>query len=162
MQLQLHLREVGRLVVQHTFNSLEPEDVQTLPKHVCLESSDYTRLNRKTRQSVWTLFGQICLRRAGYRSTHKDGEGCLFPLTHSLGLLQGASPALASHAGRLFCGAGMTQSQTLERLRWDNGVGWGVKKLRQFLAELSRRLTPQRHECQVARVLELLAQAHGK
>jgi hypothetical protein len=160
-QLQLKLRELGRLVVQHTYNTLETDDVNALPKHVRFEGSLYTRLNRKTPQQVWTLFGQIRLRRIGYRSTCKGGEPALFPLAHVLGLIHGASPALASHAGRLFCGAGMTQSQTRERLRRDHGVGWGVKKLRQFLQELSERLAPQRHDSQVARLLQLLAEAHA-
>jgi hypothetical protein len=157
--LQLHLREMGHQVLRHTHNSLEPDDVHALPKHVRFEATSYTRINRKTPQHVWTLFGQVCLHRAGYRSTSKGGEPTLFPLAHSLGLIHGATPALASHAGRLFCQAGMTQRQIRERLRIDHDVGWGVKKLRQFLAGLSERLLPQRHGCQVARLLELLAQA---
>jgi hypothetical protein len=160
-QLQLHLREMGRQVVEHTCNALEPHDIHVLPKHVRFEGACYTRLGRKTPQHVWTLFGQVCLRRVGYRSTCKDGSPTLFPLVHSLGLIHGASPALASQAGRLFCSAGMTQSQVRERLRAEYGVGWGVKKLRQFLAELSERLTPQRHDSQKTRLLELLAQAHA-
>ncbi len=159
-QLQRHLREMGRSVVEHTYNALEG-DVHALPRHVRFEATFYTRINRKTPQHVWTLFGQVCLRRVGYRSTSKGGEPTLFPLAHILGLVHGASPALASHAGRLFCAAGMTQSQTRERLRADCGVGWGVKKLRQFLAELSERLTPQRHAVQVARVVELLTLAYA-
>jgi hypothetical protein len=158
-KLQLRLREMGRQILQHTYNCLEPDDVTALPKHVRFEGTAYTRLARKTPQQAWTLFGQIRLRRVGYRSTSKGEQPTLFPLVHSLGLFHGASPALASHAGRLFAAAGMTQSQIRERLRQDHGVGWGVKKLRQFTAELSKRLTPQRHDCQVARLLELLTQA---
>src|SRR5207249_2001460 len=154
-------REMGRSVVQHTYNAIEPADVHTLPGHVRFEGTLYTRTNRKTPQHVWTLFGQVCLRRSGYRSTSKGGEPTLFPLVHTLGLIHGASPALASHAGRLFASAGMTQRQIRERLRVDHGVGWGVKKLRQFLAAVSECMTPQRHECQVKRVLELLRQAHA-
>jgi hypothetical protein len=159
-QLQLQLRELGRRVVQHSYNALEPENVDVLPKHVRFEGACYTRLNRKTPQHVWTLFGQIRVRRVGYRSTTKNGDPTLFPLAGALGLVHGASPALASHAGQLFAGAGMTQDQVRARLRAEYGVGWGVKKLRQFLKELSERLTPQRHESQVARLLELLAEAH--
>jgi hypothetical protein len=158
-QLQLHLREMGRQVVQHTYNALEPHDVHVLPRHVHFEGASYTRLGRKTPQHVWTLFGPVCLRRVGYRSTSKGGEPTLFPLVHSLGLIHGASPALASHAGRLFASAGMTQSLMRARLRAEYGVGWGVKKLRQFLAELSERMAPQRHASQKKRLLELLAQA---
>jgi hypothetical protein len=160
-QLQLHLRELGRQVLQHTYNALEPNDIRVLPKHVRFEGTCYTRLGRKTPQHVWTLFGQVCLRRVGYRSSRNDGEPTLFPLAHSLGLIHGASPALASYAGGLFAGAGMTQSQTRERLRAECGVGWGVKKLRQFLAALDERLRPQRHDSQVKRLVDLLAQAHA-
>jgi len=160
-QLQRHLREMGRQVVEHTYNALEPHDVHALPKHVRFEGTCYTRLGRKTPQHAWTLFGQLCLRRVGYRSTCKDGEPTLFPLVHGLGLTHGASPALASHAGRLFASAGMTQSLIRALLRAECGVGWGVKKLRQFLAELSERLAPQRHDGQKARLLGLLAQAHA-
>lgn len=160
-RLQQHLQELGRQVVQHTYNAVEPADVYALPGHVRFEGSLYTRINRQTPQQAWTLFGQIRLCRTGYRSTCKDGSPTLFPLAHTLGLFHGASPALASRAGRLFASAGMTQSLIQERLRSDHGVGWGVKKLRQFLKELSERLTPQRHDCQVARLLELLSQAQA-
>jgi hypothetical protein len=160
-QVQLRLRELGRLVVQHTYNALESDDVQVLPKHVRFLDILYTRLARKTKQHVWTLFGQIRLYRIGYRSTCKGGEPTLFPLGHCLGLCQGVSPALASHAGRLFAAAGMTQRATLQRLRADCGVSWGVKKLRQFLKALQDRLDPVRHDCQVRRLLELLGQAQA-
>src|SRR5262249_16763703 len=132
-QLQLRLRELGRQVVEHTYNAVEVAEVDALPKHVHFEGTSYTRLNRKTPQQVWTLFGSFRLFRVGYRSTSKGGEPTLFPLVHSLGLIHGASPALASHAGGLAASAGMTQKLIRERLRADHGVGWGVKKLRQFL-----------------------------
>jgi hypothetical protein len=157
-QLQLHLRAFGRLTVQHTYNALEPADVQTLPKHVNCHGS-YTRLNRKTPQNVWTLFGQVRLRRVGYRSTTKDGSPTLFPLTHSLGLIEGATPALAGQVACLFSSTGMTQGQTRQRLRQDHGVGWGVKKLREVTGALAEMLAPQRHACQVDRLLELLERA---
>jgi len=160
-QLQLRLREMGRRAVEHTYNALEPDDVATLPKHVRFEGACYTRLNRKTPQHVWTLFGQIRLFRVGYRSTTKNGDATLFPLAHALGLTHGASPALASLAGRLFAGAGMTQRQIRALLRAEHGIGWGVKKLRQFLWALDERMTPQRHDSQVARLLSLLAEAHA-
>jgi hypothetical protein len=160
-QVQLRLRELGRQVLQHTYNTLEPQDVHALPKHVRFAGSSYTRTGRKTPQHVWTLFGQIRLHRVGYRSTCKDGSPTLFPLAHSLGLIHGAAPALASHAGRLAAAAGMTQSLIRDRLRAECGVGWGVKKLRQFLAAFAERLTPQRHDSQVARLVELLGQAQA-
>jgi hypothetical protein len=100
-QLQETLRELGRGVVQHTYNHLEPADVQTLAKHVQFEGCSHTRLNAKTPQNAWTLFGQIRLWRVGYRPTDKSGDPTLFPLAMALGLVQGASPALFHGAAPL-------------------------------------------------------------
>ena len=77
----------------------------------------------------------------------------------ALGLVQGASPALAERAAHLLGATGMTQGQTLARLRQDHGVGWGVKKLRQVADALSSALAEQRHGAQVEKLLELLGQA---
>ena len=158
-QLREALRELGRGVVQHTYNHLEPADVQTLAKHVQFEASWYTRLNAKTPQNTWTLFGQIRLWRVGYRPSDKSDDATIFPLALALGLVQGASPALAERAAHLLGATGMTQGQTLERLRRDHGVGWGVKKLRQVADALSSALAEQRHGAQVEKLLELLGQA---
>jgi hypothetical protein len=158
-QLQDELRSLGRQVVQWTYNQVEPANVQTLSQHVCYEASCYTRLQRKTPQEAWTLFGAIRLWRVGYRPTDKSGDPTLFPLTLGLGLVHGASPALAGRAAQLLGDTGMTQRRTLQRLRQDYGVGWGVKKLRQVTAAVAQAQTEQRHEVQVDRVLALLQQA---
>jgi hypothetical protein len=159
-QLQETLRELGRGIVQHTYNHLEPlADLQALAKHVHFEAGLYTRLNAKTPQHAWTLFGQIRLWRVGYRPTDQSGEPTIFPLALSLGLVQGASPALAERAAYFLGATGMSQGQTLQRLRQDHGVGWGVKKLRQVADAVSQALTAQRHETQVEKLLELLRQA---
>lgn len=158
-QLQNELRELGRVVVQHTYNHLEPSKVDALPAHVQFEGGQYTRLTKKTPQNVWTLFGQIRLRRVGYRPTDKSGEPTIFPLALSLGLVHGASPALAERAGQLLGDTGMTQRQTLQRLRQNYGVGWGVKKLREVTDAVSQAMTQQRHEVQVEKLLELLREA---
>lgn len=160
-ELRLHeaLRELGRGIAQHTYNHLEPDDPADLAKHVRFEATLYTRLNAKTPQNAWTHFGQIRLRRTGYRPTDKDGDPTLFPLALALGLVHGASPALAERAAQLLAGAGMTQQQALARLRQGHGVGWGVKQLRQVTAAVSRALAPQRHGAQVQQVLAWLGQA---
>src|SRR5579883_1572247 len=44
-QLQDALRELGRELVQWTYNHLEPASVATLAKHVRFEAGPYTRLN---------------------------------------------------------------------------------------------------------------------
>ena len=158
-QLQDELRELGREVVQWTYNHLEPAAVEALAKHVHFEASPYTRLNAKTPQNAWTLFGQIRLGRVGYRPTDKSGDPTIFPLVLGLGLVQGASPALAGRAAQLLGSTGMSQQRTLDRLRQDYGVGWGVKKLRQVTDAVAQALTEQRHETQVEKLLELLRQA---
>ena len=63
-QVQEELRELGRGVAQWTYNQFEPETA-ALPKHVRFEAGPYTRLNHKTPQNVWTLFGQVRLWRVG-------------------------------------------------------------------------------------------------
>jgi hypothetical protein len=158
-QLQETLREFGRGIVQYTYNHLEPADVQVLAKHAQFEGCCYTRLNAKTPQNAWTLFGQIRLQRIGYRPSDKSGDPTLFPLAMALGLVQGASPALAERTAHLLGATGMTQGQTLERLRRDHAVGWGVKKLRQAADALSSALAEQRHAAQVDKLLDLLGQA---
>jgi hypothetical protein len=152
------LREVGRTVTQWTYNQAEAA-VETLPKHVWFEASEYTRLNAKTPQTVWTLFGPVRLWRVGYRPTTKTGDATLFPVTLSLGLVEGATPALAERASWLLGSSGMTQRQTLERLRQDQGVSWGVKKLRQVTAAVAHALVAQQHEVHVKKLLDLLKQA---
>jgi hypothetical protein len=158
-QLQDHVRGMARQTVQWTYNHVEPRDVQELTKHVDFDGSCYTRLNKKTPQQAWTLFGPIRLQRVGYRPTDKNGEATLFPLALSLGLVHGASPALAERAAQLLADTGMTQSRTLARLRQDCGVGWGVKKLRHVTAAVSEAMTAQRHDVQIDRLLALLEQA---
>jgi hypothetical protein len=158
-QLQDELRELGRELVQWTYNHLEPTAVELLAKHVHFEGGPYTRLKVKTPQNAWTLFGQIRLWRVGYRPTDKSGDPTIFPLALALGLVHGASPALAGRAAQLLGGTGMSQQRTLDRLRQDYGVGWGVKKLRQVTDAVAQAVTAQQHETQVQRLRELLGQA---
>lgn len=158
-QLQEHVRELARVVTQWTYNHLEPAAVAALAKHVQFHGDLFTRLNRKTPQNVWTLFGQIRLHRVGYRSTDQNGEPTLFPAAVALGLVHGASPALAERVGVLIGAAGMSQQRVLDQLRRDHGVGWGVKKLREVTAALAAEVTVHRHEVQVEKVLDWLRTA---
>jgi len=157
-QVNEHLREAGRQFVQALYNHAEPA-ADACPKHVRFDLVFYTRLNRKTPQNAWTLFGQIRLRRSGYRPSDKSAEPTLFPLAMALGLVQGASPALAERAAGLMGDTGMTQQTVLRRLQEDHGVGWGVKKLRQVTAAVSAAMAEERQEVQTAKLLELLQQA---
>jgi len=152
------LRETGRQLLQVVYNHAEPA-VESLPKHVYFEAGLYTRLNEKTLQNAWTWFGQIRLERVGYRPSDKSGDATIFPLAMALGLIEGATPALAERAAGLMSDTGMTQQAVLGRLRQDHGVGWGVKKLRQVTAWMSAAMAEQRQEVQTGKLLELLEQA---
>lgn len=157
-QIDEVLREVGRQMVQAVYNHVEPA-AESLPKHVQFEAGLYTRLNRKTPQNAWSLFGQIRLWRVGYRPSDKSGDATLFPLAMALGLIAGATPALAERAAGLMSDTGMTQQAVLKRLKQDHGVGWGVKKLRQVTALVSAEMAEQRQEVQVEKLLAWLQQA---
>lgn len=154
-RLNERLRETGRQIAQAVYNHAEPA-AESLPKHVWFEASLYTRLNRKTPQNVWTLFGQVRLQRIGYRPSDKSGDPTIFPLALALGLIHGATPALAERAAGLMSDTGMTQQAVLKRLKQECGVGWGVKKLRQVTAFVSAEMAEQRQEVQVEKLLELL------
>lgn len=78
-EVQEALLELGRALVQGAYNQLEPADVNSLPKHVNFEADLHTRLNAKTPQNAWTLFGQIRLWRTGYRPSAKSGDATIFP-----------------------------------------------------------------------------------
>ena len=89
-ELDKELQELGRDITQWTYNRIEPE-VASLAKHVWFEASQYTRLNQKTPQNVWTLFGQIKLQRVGYRPTDKSGGVESLSCACSCGFLGSAS-----------------------------------------------------------------------
>jgi hypothetical protein len=158
-QVQAVVREVGRVGVQWAFNQSEPSRVASLPSHVEFETGPYTRLKRKTPQEVATTFGKIRLLRVGYRPTHKTGDPTIFPLAQQLGIVAGATPALAERAARYQAEAGASQRRTLERLKLEHGVDWGVKKLRQVIDRVAEAMTAERHEVQVEKLLQLLEQA---
>ena len=154
-------RESNRLVTELAYNQAEPEAPDALPKHVWFEGGFYRRLNQKTcNQHVATRFGKITLRRFAYRDD-ETGDGCIFPLEMQLGLVEGATPALADRVARYMAETGATQRRVLERLEQDHGVNWGTKKLRDFTRIQADRMDSFRHAMQVARVLELLEEARN-
>ncbi|OWK39904.1 hypothetical protein [Fimbriiglobus ruber] len=116
------VRELGRQVVQFRYDRVEPAAVADHPKSAHFERERYTRGYAKTPQNVWTLFGQIRVGRVGYRPS-QAGEPMLFPLAHRLGLVHGASPALAARACQFLAEAGSNQQRVMDRLRTDHGVG---------------------------------------
>ena len=152
-------RELARQLVEQIYNHLEPEQPEQMPHDVHFEAGDYRRRNDKTRNAhVATLFGTIELRRYAYRYWH-GREKCIFPLEMQLGLVQGATPALAEAAARYMAEAGATQQAVLSRLRQQHGVSWGAERLRATAQEVAQSLTQVREEVQVERLLELLQKA---
>jgi hypothetical protein len=152
-------REMNRLLTEFAYNKMEPDAPDSLPKHIWFEGGFYRRLNHKTRnQHVATRFGKVTLWRFPYRDDH-TGDGCVFPVEAQLGLVEGATPALADRAARYMAEAGATQRLVLERLKHDHGVCWGTETLRNFTQIQADRMDSFRHAMQVARVLELLEAA---
>jgi hypothetical protein len=158
-QVQAELRELGRVSVEWAYNRVEPSRTDALPQHVECEAGLYTRLKRKTVQDVATSFGKIRLWRVGYRPTQKTGDATIFPLAQQLGIVAGATPALAERAAYYQAEAGATQRRTLQRLKQAHGVDWGVKKLRQVIDRVAEAMAAERHEVQVEKLLHWLEQA---
>ena len=156
--LELLLREIGRLIVEWTYNPLEPDQPELLPIRLDFLGEHYRRANKKTaNRHVSTLFGKITLWRFLYRS-HETGEPSIIPLEIRLGLEDGtATPALADWIGRY--AADCTQGTVLELLEQRHGVRWSVDKLREVTAAVSRGMSAHCHDAQVERLLDLLAQA---
>ncbi len=162
-QLQRLLCELGRRIVEWTFNGLEPAASQAMPGSIQFAGESYRRGARQPRRGlVATLFGPIRLVRWLYRA-RTVGEPALFPLEINLGIeAGGATPALAERVGWL--SAVGTQSATLAILAAEHGVKWSVATLRKLLAGVAEALAVWRHPAQVARLLEWLQQAdrsHG-
>lgn len=162
-QLAQQVRQVARTAAEFAYNHLEPETPQELPPHVQYEAGQYRRLNRKTpNREVATRFGKITLWRHGYRYVQRDtAEPTIFPLEIQLGLVEGATPALASVAAQALAEAGATQEVALARLREQHGVEWGVKKLRAVAEQLSHGMERFRREQQAKQAVDWLRQAYA-
>lgn len=157
--LQTLLRELGRQIVEWVFNHLEPSTIADMPSQLTFENECYRlRSRRPHRGGIATLFGTMRLERFLYQPW-TPGEPAIFPLERNLGIEPGgATPALALRA--CWLAAGMTQQQTLEVLRQEHGVSLSVATLRKLLGAVSEQLAAQRHDVQVAQLLELLNQAN--
>ena len=160
-RLQQEGRELLRQVAEWTYNRLSPEQAADTPHDVQHAGQGYRRLNVKTpNRNMATLFGKTTLWRHGYRAWERDaGEPAIFPLERQLGLVEGATPALAEAAVRYLAETGATQQTVLQRLWREHGVEWGVKKLRAVTGNLSPAMESFRREFQAQQVLRLLRQA---
>lgn len=155
-RLKRLLDQIGREIVEWTYNRCEPSDVADLPPRIWLDEFEYRR-NRKTHRQVACLFGPITLCRCVYQAVLPE-EASVFPLEHALGVVMHlATPALADVVGRLT--AELTQQQTLEVLGERHGLSWSVGSLRKVVAVLADALAPLRHEAQVTQLLTWLRKA---
>jgi hypothetical protein len=159
--VQQATRELARGATQWTYNHVEPAAVRDLPPEVHFEGDAYRRLGKKTPQALSTLFGTIRLRRLGYRAAPAVGEPVLFPLCRALGVVHGATPALAERVACYQAEAGATQKRTLERLRREHGVSLGVKRLRQITAFVATAMEEHRLETQAEQVVAWLKEAQS-
>ncbi len=99
-RLQELLRELGRIIVEWTFNHLEPHDRKDLPAQIDSGGTWYRRRCKTPNRTVATVFGTITLWRMLYQDIH-GVEPSIFPLEIRLGLEAGrATPALAERAAR--------------------------------------------------------------
>ena len=160
-ETQLHdqLRELGRIIVEWTFNHVEPHDPRDMPNQMCFQGVWYRRRSKTPNRSVATLFGTITLWRYLYQPLH-GVEPSIFPLEIRLGLEAGlATPALTERVGQ--AAVTSTQNTVLADLKRDHGVSWSVATLRKVIAGVSEGMEPHRHDALVAQVLAWLEQAHA-
>jgi hypothetical protein len=151
------LREIGRLLVEHVVNRIEPEDERELPQHERFDGEIYRRKQKSPLRNLNCTFGRIELKRCLYQPLETSGR-CLFPLERRLGSVGGvATPALADEAAQ--AAADQPQRQVLDGLRERQGVSWSAQTLRKVVVAVSELYTPQRHEAQVQMLLGWLRAA---
>jgi len=156
-RLQELLRELGRIIVEWTFNHLEPHDRKDLPAQVESGGTWYRRRSKTPNRSVATVFGTITLWRMLYQDVH-GVEPSIFPLEIHLGLESGrATPALAERAAR--AAVALPQGAVLAVLRADHGVQWSATTLRAVIAEVAAGMGDHRGNAQADRLLSWLEQA---
>lgn len=152
------VREIGRMLMQTTIQSLEPS-ADKLPADLYAQCGGYRRRSDQTaNRSIATRFGTITLWRTGYRSWQRDGE-TIFPLELMLGFVQNVTPAMLDWIGQKTAAAGMSQQAILTAMKMDSGVSMGVKRLRNCIESLASQLEPLRQTQQVDRLLNLLEMA---
>jgi hypothetical protein len=159
-RLAERLRDLGRDLLESLYNRLEGDDPHKLPSHLRLEGEDYRIVRDKTRHAVDTLFGPIALERHLYRPVARDSaEQSIAPVERVLGVVEGATPALAEAAARYAATAGASQRQVQDQLSAQHGVTIGTKRLRALLEHVSGTMAEARQDLQAQRLLALLARA---
>jgi hypothetical protein len=159
------LRELGRRILERTYQRVEPDAADELPARCEWDGLEFSRRRVPTphRGGLGTLCGTITLHRFTYEplaEARDEGQRSLAPLELALGIVAGnATPALAERVGRL--AAGHTQSEVLETLAAEHGVSWSVSVLRNVTQELAAGLAAHRHAAQKQQLLRWLQQAHA-
>lgn len=160
--LRQGLDELGRRWLEAALNQ---RSAAPSSEKVSYQGTVYRRLNEPTprRGQVATLFGSITLQRHGYRAENPDrriqSEKTIFPFELQLGLMHGATPALASEIGQMLASTGATQRGVLEQLSHRHHVQWGATRLRNLSQELSQLLTPYREAEQAKQLVQWLDQS---
>ena len=78
-RLQAALRELGRIILEWTFNHIEPDDRHLMPGRLRFDGDWYRRRAKTPNRCVATLFGTITLWRYLYQPIH-GVERSIFPL----------------------------------------------------------------------------------
>jgi hypothetical protein len=86
--LARRLRELGQMLVEWTFNHLEPDDPNALPTQILWQRQAYQRKPKTPRRALDCLFGPIRLKRHRYEPID-GGEHAIFPLESALGIEAG-------------------------------------------------------------------------
>ena len=156
-RLHAHVRELGRIILEWTFNHLEPHDRKDMPPQIEVQGTWYRRRSKTPNRSVATLFGTITVWRMLYQEL-QGIEPAVFPLEVRLGLEAGlATPALAERAAQ--AAASSPQAAVLARLNTEHGVCWSAASLRKVLAGVAAGMAEHRHDAQGAQLLQWLEQA---
>ena len=160
-QLEAAARESMRKIMQFALNQLEGEEPEQAPQFVYADVGRYRRENKKTRnRTVATRFGEVELWRFRYRFAHRESEPSIFPLEWQLGLVAGVTPALADTIAHAMADTGASQGRVLGKLKRDHNVRLGPERLRKVTIAQAEAMAPLRHQFQVAKLVELLQQAH--
>src|SRR5205814_855747 len=156
-QLQELLRELGRIIVEWTFNHLEPRDKKDMPNEICFQGLWYRRRFKSPNRTVATLFGTITLWRRLYQPL-EGIEPSIFPLEVRLGLEAGlATPALAERVAQAV--VTFPQKTVLTLVTDAHGVSWSVASLRKVIAGVATGVDEHRHDAQAGQLLLWLGAA---
>jgi hypothetical protein len=158
-ELHERLRQLGRALLEGTYNLLEADAGPLPAARLCWEGECYRRRGKSPNRCLDSLFGRIRWRRYRYEPL-QPGERSLFPLEMRLGIeAERATPALAERVGQWAAQA--TQKQVLAILRRDHGVCWAAKTLRKVTHSVSAGMAEFREAAQVNKLADLLKQAEA-